>query len=124
MQPDPKRDLAAFEQVGTSVPFQLWIGEAQVINDSAASDAAIQKYQVCALVGGTTITPFVPGTHTGAQVVIASQPASGAGVQVPYWDAGKFNHEALIWPAGTALDTYAERKALLTGTQVRIGHLV
>ena len=120
---DQKQDLAASEVFATrAAPFQLWIGGIQPVTDAAKSAAAILKYQVCALLANNTVTPFVSGTHQPNQIVIAAQPASGAGVDVPYWSAGRFNHEALVWEA--ALDTYAERKALLIGQNVQVGHLV
>lgn len=122
---DPKSDLAAYESVGSRGVFQLWIGGAPVITDSAKSAvAAIAKYELVALLPNNTVTTFIPGTHTAQQAVIAAQPISAIGVDVPYYNAGKFNHEAVIWPAGTALDTYIERKAFLTGTMLQVGHLI
>lgn len=121
---DPRSDLAGFEAVGSRPgPFQLWIGGAPVITDAAIAAVAFQKYELAALMPDNTLVRFVPGTHTAAQSVITAQPVT-AGQNVPYWNAGKFNHEAVVWPADVALDTYLERKAFLTGTMLMVGHLI
>ena len=122
---DPNRDLAAFELVGSRPgPFQLWVGGVEPVSDSAKSGEALEQYQVAALIANGTVVKFIPGTHTKDQVVIVAQPVGAANVDTPYWNAGRFNHEALVWPTGTALDTYAERKALLVGAKVQVGHLI
>ena len=123
---DPKHDIVAFEQVRvTPGVFQLWIGEAPIIADSGPSAvAAIDIYSLCALLPTGQVTPFIPGTHTKDQMVINSVKVEAIGQATPYWDAGKFNHEAINWPAGTALDTYVERKAFMTGTMLRVGHTI
>lgn len=121
---DPRRDLAAFEDAGSRPGiFQLWVGGVEVVSDAAKSGEALEQYQVAALIPNGTVVKFIPGTHTKDQVVIVAQPVNAAGVDTPYWNSGRFNHEALVWPAGTALDTYAERKALLVGAKVQVGHL-
>ena len=122
---DPKRDIVAYELVRTTPGyFQLWIGEAPIIADSAPSlVAAIDIYSLCALTA-TGVTPFVVGTHTKDQMVINSVKVEAIGQATPYWDAGKFNHEAINWPAGATLDTYEERKAFMTGTMLRVGHTI
>lgn len=122
VQPDPLRDIAGFEVIAGQTPFQLWVGDIQIITDSAPALTAIVKHQVVALTA-TGVTTFIPGTHTGREAVVAAQSAE-IGEQCPYWNEGYFNHEALLWPAGTALDTYAERKALLIGANIRVGHLI
>jgi hypothetical protein len=123
---DPRRDLAAYEDAGSRPGlFPLWIGGMQPVTDSAPSAVNdIKQYQVLALLDNNTVTPFVPGTHEAKRIVISAQPVVTAGQMVPYWNAGRFNHEALVWPAGTALDTYAERKALLIGCDVQVGHTI
>jgi len=115
-------DIASADIVGTYTPEQLFAGDSPVVSDAAPALAAIAKYQVCALTA-TGITPFVVGTHTAAQGVIAAQAASGASVQTPFFKAGYFNHAVLGWPAGATLDTYAERKAFFIGTMIQIGHI-
>lgn len=121
--PNPNHDLAAFERIGDQVPFQLWVGEMQPITDSAPSlVAAAKQYEVMALTA-TGVTTFIVGTHTAQQVVVAAQAVTKIGQQVPYWEAGKFNHMALVWPVDVTLDTLPERKAFLMGSMVRVGHL-
>lgn len=122
---DPRSDLAGFEALGSRGTFQLWIGGAPVVTDSAKSAVAeFKKYELAALLPNGTITTFVAGTHTAQQAVLTAQPVLGIGNDVPYWNAGRFNHEAVIWPAGAAFDTYLERKAFLTGTMFMVGHLI
>lgn len=122
---DPKQDLAGYESWNSGAGFQLWIGGAPVVTDSGTAGADIQKYQLCARLPDDTIVPFVPGTHTAAQSVLSAQPTL-AGQPCPYWNAGRFNHEAVIWPEGAPFDTYTERKALLSGPgcMLMIGHLI
>lgn len=126
---DPRSDLAGSEQIGArGAPFQLWIGGAQSVTDAAIAAVAFQKYEIAALdkAAGATLgqlVRFVPGTHAADQAVVVAQPVT-AGQSTPYWMEGRFNHEALIWPAGTAFDTYLERKAFFTGTILKVGHLI
>lgn len=121
---DPRSDLAGAEIVGSRPgPFQLWIGGAPVVTDAAIAAVPFQKYELAALMPDNTLARFVPGTHEAKQMVITAQPVA-AGMSTPYWNAGRFNHEAVIWPAGAAFDTYAERKAFLTGTMLMVGHLI
>jgi hypothetical protein len=103
-------------------PLQLFIGGVDVATDSGLADAAIEKYALIAILATGHVTPFVPGTHTGVQAAVAAQPVA-IGQECPYFLSGRFNHEAIVWPAGAALDTYVERKALLVGCKVQVGHL-
>lgn len=120
---DPRHDLAAYEVVGsTPAPFQLWAGEAQQITDAGLSVGVLPKYTLAALIAAdNTLVAFVPGTHDPKQMVVTAQPATGAGQNIPYWVTGKFNHEAINFPA--AWDTYLERKNLIMGSRLDIGHL-
>lgn len=121
---------AGFEKIGTKAPsLQLFAGEAPIITDSAPALEDIQQYEVVALTetGVRKLDPVgdegppVVAADTGQVVVIAAQ-AVKAGQQCPYWDAGKFNHAALIWP--DALDTLAKRKVFVHGTMLHMGHLI
>lgn len=112
---------ASFALVGTkAAAVQLFAGEAPVITDSAPALVDIVKHEVLALMP-TGVTPFVTATHTAEQAVIASHAAT-AGQQLSYYQAGRFNHAALVWPAD--LDTLAERKALVAGSMLSMGHLI
>jgi hypothetical protein len=121
---DPKKDLAAFEYLGKRKSFQLWIGGTPVITDSAKSAvAALPIYSLAALLADNTIVAFDPATHSAKQAVITAVVIEKVGQDVPYWDSGKFNHEAVNFPA--AWDTYAERKIGLQGSNgLRVGHLI
>ena len=118
-------DLAGAGVVGSRqgvIP--LFIGAAQVIADSAPAKADFVKYELAHLaLDGSGVEKFVPGTSEASRAVIVSQPTL-TGQQAVYWNEGYFNHEAIVWPAGLALDTYVERKAMFTGTQLRFGHTI
>lgn len=109
-------DLAGASVYGGVTPQQLLAGDVPIGTNAGPAAAAITKYQLCALLADGTVTPFVTGTHTAAQAVLAMQAASGAGVQCVYAHTGVFNDAIVTWPAGAALDTYAERRAFFNGT--------
>lgn len=121
---DPKRDLAAFETVGSRGAFQLWIGGTPVITDAGVSAvAALPIYSLAALLPDRTIVAFDPATHTAKQAVITAVLIEKVGQAVPYWDSGKFNHESVNFPP--AWDTYNERVTGLQGSNgLRVGHLL
>lgn len=123
---DPLRELAGFDLVrSTAGPFQLFVGEAPIITDSAKSAvAAIDIYTLCALMPDGTLTPYVVATHQPKQAVINTIAVTKIGQATPYWQAGRFNHKAINWPAGTDLDTLDERKALLIGSMLSVGHTI
>lgn len=103
----------------------LFVGVKQVIADSAPAKALFSLYEIAHLANdGSGVEKFVVGTHEASRAVVVSVPITALGQQVPYWDAGQFNHEALVWPTGTALDTYAERKSFFTGTPIKVGHCI
>jgi hypothetical protein len=111
-------ELAKGALVGTAgAPPQLFAGEAPIITDSAPALVAVQKWQLLSLTA-TGVTTF---DGTAASAVISAIGAA-IGQQVPYYDAGKFNHEVIVWP-GT-LDTLAKRKVALHGSMIHVGHLV
>ncbi|MEN9925544.1 MAG: hypothetical protein RL268_1670 [Pseudomonadota bacterium] len=113
-------DIAGYDLAGTYTPELIFAGDEPPKSDAAPALANLAKYEVAALTA-TGVTTFVVGTHTAAQLVIVAQ-ATTTGKQCPYFNAGKFNHAALIWPNNAALDTYAERRAFCTGT-VKVGRI-
>lgn len=114
--------LAGSNVYGPQTTTQLYAGEIQVVTDAAPALADVDQFEICALTT-TGVTPFVVGTHTKDQAVVAME-AGTTGKQIPYATGGYFNHEALIWPAGATLDTYAERKAWLgSASTLKIGHI-
>lgn len=115
-------DIASGDLVGTWAPEQLLAGEFPLRTDAAPALANITKYQLIAITN-TGVTPFVSGTHTADQAFIAAQAVS-TGQQCPYFTSGCFNHEIVGWPAGTALDTYVERKAFFGNRPLSVGKLL
>jgi hypothetical protein len=121
---DPKKDLAGYEALGSRQPFQLWIGGTPVITDAGVSAVAtLPIYSLAALLADNTVVAFDPATHDPKQAVITAVQIDAIGQAVPYWDSGKFNHEAVNFPA--AWNTYEERKTGLQGSMgLRVGHLI
>lgn len=120
---DPRHDLATYELVSTTpAPFQLWITGEHATTDAGVSTGVLPKYTLAARMPDNTIVAFVPATHQPEQMVITAQPATAAGQNIPYWVTGKFNHEAINFPA--AWDTYTERKLGVVGARIDIGHLL
>jgi len=102
---------------------QPFVGDRPISNDSAVmATAACVQYQVLALLSDGTVVPFVNGTNTPSQAVISAI-GGNVGARVPYYDAGHFNHEALVWPAGLAA-TLNARKAFFNGTPIKVGHVL
>jgi hypothetical protein len=102
----------------------LWAGAAQTVADSAPALAAFSLYELAHLkLDGSGVEKFVAGTSEASRAVIVSQPTL-QGQQCVYWNEGYFNHEAIKFPAGVALDSYTKRKAMFTGTPIRFGHTI
>lgn len=119
-------DLANYAVEGTMPPLpHFFVGEGELSTSAAPSlDASIAQFTVCALTT-TGVTRFVTGTHTKDQMVIAMQPITAVGQQVPLAVGGRtINHAMLVWPTGTALDTFAERLAFVQGTGFSIGKII
>lgn len=115
-------DLAGGGLIGQYTPEQLYAGEAPIVTDAAPTKVAdVKKYEVLVLEADGLRRPDIAGGDKGGQCVIAAQPAAEVGAQVPYFAAGKFNHEVLVWPE--ALDTYAKRRTFFHGTDIHIGHI-
>lgn len=115
-------DLAGSATYGPYVPQQLMAGDTPIKTDAGAAAADITKYQLCALLAAGTVTPFVVGTHTAAQAVLAMQPAL-TGQQCPYAYQITVNDDLITWPSGAAIDSYAKRRAFFTGL-FRVGKLI
>jgi len=117
---------------GTYTPPNLFAGEQDIITTSLplAASTAIVARQVLALNAAGNLVPLNPaGTGETASetiaVAIAVEAAASAGSvrNVPVYVGGFFDHEALAWPAGTAYDTLAERRAAFLRTNITIGSI-
>lgn len=122
----PLNHLASGALVGTMAAApQLFAGEAPIITDSAPALADITKWQLCALLP-TGIRPFVhtgtPATDDDPRTAVIAAIGVVSGKQCGYYDAGKFNHAVVTWPA--ALDTLPKRKAAMHGSMLQFGHLI
>lgn len=113
--------LAGDRSQDIAVDPQFIIGDGPIMTDSAPALADIDQYELCVLTD-TGVTPYVVATHTADALrkMVIAQVAVLSGKQCPFYTAGKFNHNLVVWPA--SVDTYAERKALLLGTMLAIGH--
>lgn len=113
-------------------PEQLYAGEAPIVTNWAPALADLDKYQVVLLTptglseawdmdgNGAIGTPGVVLPPVGVNAVITAQPAL-SGQKCPYFAAGAFNHELLVWPA--ALDTLAKRKAFFGSSPIQVFEL-
>jgi hypothetical protein len=126
MTPSPN-ELAGSGTEGSYVPFQLFAGEKDVTTDhgNVAINTTLPKYQVIAFDTSGNIVKHAPAASdsTNKAIGVLAQPiVTGSTVaSAPYYTAGFFNHDALVWAAAT--DTLAERKAAFVGTEIQIGTL-
>ena len=125
---------AGFTTEGTFRMPNLFAGEQDVITTSLplAASTAVEKNMVLALNGSGNLIPLVAAPTEGNEVqgvpvAIAVEAAASEGSvrNIPVYIAGFFNHEALVWPSGTALDTFAGRLTRMrSGTRhINIGTL-
>lgn len=115
--------LAGDRDATSAAPAQLFVGDAPIVTDSAPALADIDQWEVCVL-SATGVTPYVVATHAALvpNKIVVAQVAVTSGQQCPYYSAAKLNHELLVWPA--TVDTYAERKELVQGSMIQVGHLI
>lgn len=111
------RDLAGDTTLGTMGSVQLYAGEAPIVTNwiQAASGLTFAKYEVYAVNAGGEAIKFNPGGSAPATIAkgIFAQPITVAAGKGPVYEAGIFNHEALVWPASGAA-TYALRKGFFS----------
>jgi hypothetical protein len=102
--------------------FDLYAGESDIVTGQAQMTDAegAQQFLVLAMVAGR-LTAY---TGTGLAHAIAAQPvnATTPGTWVPIFTGGVFNHEALVWPAGT--NTLALRQQAFAGTNIGVRQLL
>jgi hypothetical protein len=122
-------DLAGGETLlGENSPEELLAGEAPLVTDWATvvtnGSTSYAKFEVVALTAANAIAKYDPAEDDGTEIAVGilAQPIPiNSNTKVPYFCAGFFNHEALVWPAGVT--TLAARKAAFLRTPVFIGSL-
>lgn len=116
--------LAGDRDSASAAPPQIFVGDSEIITDSAPALAAITQFQVCVLTA-TGVTPLTDAMVTAADPavvgkIVVAHVGVDSGKQCAYWSAAKLNHVLLGWPS--SLDTYAKRKAFVQGTMIQVGH--
>ncbi len=113
--------LASGTDEGTmAAPVQLFVGEAPIKTDSAQAAANIAQYQVCVLEANGTLT--VAEDSDDPKKCVIAQIAATNGARCPYYSAGHFNHEVIVFPV--SLNTLDKRKEFFSGTPIFMGHLL
>lgn len=116
--------LAGTRDSVKAAALQFFIGDAPIVTDSAPALAAVKQWEVLVL-SATGVTPW-DGTEAAAtapnKLVVSHMAVPTVGDQVPYYTAGKFNHEVMVWPA--SVGTYEKRKAAVQGAMIQIGHTI
>lgn len=116
-------DLAAYTDLGSYTPTQLFAGDAPIVTTDypCAAATVLAKYQVVAIVADKLVA-HNPGASDGSQIAVGitcqAKAAQSADKQVTIYRAGCFNHAALVWH--TDSDTLAERKAAFVRTPIVI----
>lgn len=122
-------DLAGGQTLlGTNAPEELLAGEAPLITDYAPvttnGSTSFAKFEVIALNAAGAVVKWVPAAEdaTAIPVGVLAQPIPiNSATKVPYFCAGFFNHEILVWPV--SISTLVLRKAAFLRTPVFIGSL-
>lgn len=117
-------DLAASGLLDTFVPEQMLAGDKDITtNQGILAVGPVVKYQLMAKhATDGTVHPFVPGTDTIPQAVIASQPGV-VGQHVPYFEEIYFNTALVVVAAGDgSLNTAVKLKSAFNGLSgIRFG---
>lgn len=115
--------LAGSAVLGPYNPVQLFAGEADVITDNAIAGVDFAQYEVAAISNAGDLIKFDPeSVDPNAKIarVIIAVPVT-AGQSAPYYIAGVFNVDALIWPA--TLTEYTDRQEAFLGSNIHISRL-
>jgi len=126
--------LAGYGKLGEyPAQIQLLAGDAPTVTShfplsTALKTAGAALYTVVALNAAGELVALAPAATDGTQRAIGflSQPvpANYTGtMEFPAHVGGFFNHLALVWPAGTAVDNLAERRAAFAGSNIFIGEV-
>lgn len=119
----PYPELAGSTLSVRAAALQFFIGDAPIVTDSAPATVALKQWEIAVLTDAGLIKwDGAQADASGPNKLVVTMTAVPVGSMAPYYDAGKFNHEVMVWPA--ALDTYEKRKFAVLGSMVKIGHPV
>lgn len=117
-------DLAGSGILDTFTPEQLLAGDMDIItNQGVLAVGPVVKYQMMAKhATDGTVHPFVPGTDTIPQAVIAAQPGT-VGQHVPFFEEIYMNAALVVVAAGDgSLNTAVKLKSAFNGSSgIRFG---
>lgn len=102
--------LAGGGPIGSWEPTYLFSGDADVHTDGGVAGENFAIYTVLAFNATGQLVKHAPAAtdSTGKAMAIALE-AGVAGQKVPYYTAGQFNPDALVWDA--SLTTFEQRQA-------------
>ena len=127
--------LAGDGDKGSFTPFNLFAGEKEIVtdHDTVATNQDLAQFQVvakndngqlcaiAALPGDWEAGDPIPRNTIAVGVMAQAIKTTSSTADAPYYVSAFFNHEALVWPE--TVTTLAARKALLQGTEIRVGTL-
>lgn len=121
-----KNIIAGSSVLGSTVPTQLYAGEAPIITNDREIAAGFnpQMYEVVAYDATGKAIKWDPAGTAPANVPVAIASVDGvAGDRIAFFEGGFFNHAVLVWPS--TLTTFEARRAAFNpnGT-LKIGRLV
>lgn len=115
--------LAGGGQMGTFEPFHLFSGDGDIHTDGAVCAESFAIYTVLAFNADGQLVKHAPAaTDTTAKAAGIAAQAGVAGQKTPYYTAGQFNPDALVWDA--SLTTFEQRQAAFRGTLIIIKKVI
>lgn len=102
--------LAGSGTLGSWEPTHLFSGDADIHTDGAVAGANFAKYTVLSFNAAGQLVPHDPDGTDGTEVALGIALEAGvSGQKTPYYTAGQFNPDALVWDA--SLTTFEQRQA-------------
>lgn len=102
--------LAGGGPIGSWEPTHLFSGDADIHTDGGVAGANFAIYTVLAVTAAGLLVPHAPAATDGTEVAMfVALEAGVSGQKVPYYTAGQFNPDALVWDA--SLTTFEQRQA-------------
>lgn len=96
--------------IGSWEPTHLFSGDADVHTDGAVAGANFAIYTVLAFNAAGQLVPHAPAATDGTENALGIALTAGVnGQKTPYYTAGQFNPDALVWDA--SLTTFEQRQA-------------